>query len=142
MLADLILIIHLLYVLFVVGGLLAIWIGAALEWEWVRNPWFRAIHLGAIGYVALETILDIDCPLTVWESRLREPSGEGVYEAGFIEHWVHRVIFYDAPAFVFTALYLGFTLLVIGSMVLIKPSWHHASRRQKMLRVRRIAGGR
>ncbi|MGH8640305.1 MAG: DUF2784 family protein, partial [Burkholderiales bacterium] len=46
-LADLILIVHFLFVAFVVGGLALIWIGAAAGWEWVRNFWFRVAHLGA-----------------------------------------------------------------------------------------------
>jgi len=38
LLADIILIIHLLFVLFVVGGLLFIWLGTLLGWRWIHNP--------------------------------------------------------------------------------------------------------
>jgi hypothetical protein len=41
-LADLILLFHLTFVLFVTGGLLCIWIGAALGWRWVRNYCFAS----------------------------------------------------------------------------------------------------
>ena len=47
-------------------------------WEWVRNWWFRVAHLVAILIVAAEAFLDIPCPLTEWEYRLRElwPGGQ------------------------------------------------------------------
>ena len=60
--ADFILIIHFLFVLFVVGGLALIWIGAAWGWLWVRNYWFRIAHLVAIAYVAVEAVLGVVCP--------------------------------------------------------------------------------
>ncbi len=71
MLADLIVVFHASYVSFVVLGLVAILVGAALHWRWVRNFWFRIAHLAAIGVVVLESLAGIPCPLTVWESQLR-----------------------------------------------------------------------
>ncbi len=64
LLADLIVVFHAAYVSFVVFGLVAILIGAALRWEWVRNFWFRASHLTMIGIVVLEALFGITCPLT------------------------------------------------------------------------------
>jgi hypothetical protein len=124
--ADLILLVHVLYVVFVVGGLAAIWIGAALKWRWVRDARFRIAHLSAIGFVVLESLIGFECPLTVWESRLRSESGEAGYERGFIEDWLHDLIFYSAPDLVFTLLYVGFALAVAVSMVLVKPEWRRA----------------
>ena len=43
------------------------------------------------------------CPLTDWEQRLRKMAGEGDYTGDFIGYWAHRLIFYDAPPWVFTA---------------------------------------
>ena len=59
MLADLIVVFHAAYVSFVVFGLVAILIGAVLRWRWVRNFWFRVIHLTAIGIVVAEALFGI-----------------------------------------------------------------------------------
>ena len=49
--ADIILLLHVLFVAFVVIGLLLIFIGKIRYWLWIRNPWFRLIHLAAIAVV-------------------------------------------------------------------------------------------
>jgi hypothetical protein len=116
--ADAILIIHFAYVLFVVAGLPAIWIGAALGWGWVRNFWFRALHLAAIVFVALEALAGVACPLTIWEDALR-----GVQrEEGFIERWLHAAMFFTWPSWVFTSLYVSFALVVAATFWLVPPA--------------------
>lgn len=117
-LANFILIVHSLFVLFVVGGLAAIWAGAALGWRWVRNLWFRLAHLAAILFVAAESLVGIACPLTVWEDALRQ-SGGG--ERGFIQRWVHRVLYFDFPEWVFTILYIVFALVVAATFLKVPP---------------------
>jgi hypothetical protein len=117
-LADIVLVVHFAFVLFVVGGLAAVWIGAAAGWRWVRNFWFRVAHLAAIAYVAGESLLGVWCPLTVWEAALR---GERA-EKSFIARWVHRILFYDFPEWAFTVLYVGFTLLVAASWYFVRPA--------------------
>jgi hypothetical protein len=107
-LANAVLIAHLAIVLFIVGGLLATWLGAARGWHWVRNRCFRALHLGAIVFVAAEALLGIVCPLTMIEDALR---GSTRADGGFIERWVGRLLYYDFPSWVFTASYAGFALL-------------------------------
>jgi hypothetical protein len=116
-LADLILIIHFLFVLFVVGGLAAIWVGAAAGWRWVRNFWFRCAHLVAILFVAAEASLGMVCPLTEWEDVLR---GTRI-ETSFIARWIHRVLFYSFPEWVFTIAYLLFALAVAATFWLVPP---------------------
>ena len=116
-LADAILVVHFVFVLFVVGGLGAIWVGAWLGWTWVRNFWFRVAHLCAIAFVAAEAIAGIWCPLTIWEAELR-----GVHaEKSFIAQWIHRLLYYDFPPWVFTAVYAGFALLVAATIWLVPP---------------------
>ena len=80
-LADLMVFIHLLYMGFVVFGQLAIMIGWPLGWKWIRNPWFRGVHLGMILIVVVEAVAGITCPLTTWEDDLRELAGQ---------KWVNR----------------------------------------------------
>ena len=54
--ADIVLFVHVMFVFFVVVGLLLIFVGLACGWQWVRNFWFRTIHLAAIGVVVLQSL--------------------------------------------------------------------------------------
>src|SRR5512140_473805 len=117
LLADFILIIHFLFVLFVVGGLALIWVGVAANWRWVRNFWFRIAHLVAICIVAAEALLGVICPLTDWEDRLR-----GVpTDTGFVARWIHRLLFYSFPEWVFTTAYILFALAVALTFWCVPP---------------------
>ena len=117
LLADFILIVHFAFVLFIVGGLALIWIGAACGWRWVRSFRFRIAHLAAIVFVAAESLVGIWCPLTIWEDALR-----GAHtEKSFVARWIHRILFYDFPEWVFTTAYVGFALAVVASWWWIRP---------------------
>ena len=118
LLADAVLIAHFLFVLFVVGGLLAIWVGAALGWTWVRNLRFRVAHLAAILFVAAESLVGIACPLTVWEDLLRQAeAGQG----SFMQRWVGRLLYYNLPEWAFTVVYVLFALLVLATYLRVRP---------------------
>ncbi len=117
MIADAILVVHFLIVLFNIGGLVAVWIGAALGWRWIRNPWFRYLHLAAIAFVALEALAGIACPLTVWEDMLRG----GARPESFVGRWVRWLLFYEAPAWVFTAAYVAWALATLVTLRLVPP---------------------
>jgi hypothetical protein len=115
MLADLVLVVHFGIAGFILGGLLLVWAGAALGWRWIRNPWFRYLHLGAIAFVALEALLGIACPLTVWEDLLR-----GHLRAeSFVGRWVQRLLYYEAPEWVFTLAYIAWTLATLATLRLV-----------------------
>src|SRR5579864_4652842 len=101
LLADAVVGIHALYVGFVVFGLIAILLGRAMGWRWVRSPYVRILHLAAIGFVCLESIAGIDCPLTTLENGLRLAAGQNGYGGDFLGYWLDRLIFYDAPPRVF-----------------------------------------
>jgi polyferredoxin len=117
MMADALLVVHFLIAAFIVGGLLAVWIGAALGWRWVRNPWFRYAHLGAIAFVAAEGVLGVMCPLTVWEDMLRG----GVQAESFVGRWVRQFLYYHAPEWVFTAAYVAWTLATLLTLWRVPP---------------------
>jgi Protein of Unknown function (DUF2784) len=119
--ADIVLAIHFAFVLFVVGGLALIWIGYAASWAWVRNAWFRAAHLAAIVFVAGEAMLGFMCPLTILEDALRTTAGGVPEDKSFVARWVHRLMFYTAPEWVFTTLYFAFALLVAMTFWFIPP---------------------
>jgi hypothetical protein len=123
MIADLIVVAHAAYVGFVVLGLVAILVGIAFRWKWVRNPWFRSIHIGMIGIVVAEALAGIPCPLTVWEQRLRAAAGQVAYPGDFIGYWTHRLLFYRAEPWVFTVLYAAFGLAVLVAFIFAPPRW-------------------
>jgi hypothetical protein len=120
-LADLVLITHVAFVGFVVLGLLLILVGGCLGWKWVRNPWFRALHLAAIGLVVAQAWLGIICPLTTLEMHFRALAGDETYSGTFIAHWLQMLLYYQAPWWVFTLCYTLFALAVIGSWVKFRP---------------------
>jgi hypothetical protein len=122
-LANVVLISHVGIVLFIIGGLLLTLLGAALGWKWVKNFWFRALHLVGIAYIAMEAWLGIVCPLTTLELWLREQAGQTVYEGDFIAHWMRQIMFYEAPPWVFIAAYSGFGALVVASWFLVRPTF-------------------
>lgn len=117
LLADLVLIAHFTFVLFVVAGLPLIWIGAAAGWGWVRHFGFRASHLAAILIVSTEALAGIWCPLTLLEDALRGNSAD----KGFIARWLHALLYYDLPLWMFTAAYLAFSVLVVLTWWHIPP---------------------
>ena len=120
-LADLVLVTHATYVLFVVGGQVLIVIGWIRGWEWTCCRVFRLLHLVAIGLVMLEAWLGINCPLTILENFLRLQTGAVAYENNFIGHWLRRVIFYAAPECIFALIYTVFTALVILTWLAYPP---------------------
>ncbi len=119
--ADGLLIIHALFIAFVVFGLIFIITGLVRGWRWIRNPWFRFLHLGAIGIVTIQSWLNVICPLTIWENTLREKAGQATYAGSFIRHWLHKLIFYQAEAWVFALSYTAFAALVILAWYLAPP---------------------
>jgi hypothetical protein len=121
-LADLVLLIHLAVVVFIVGGLVAIAWGRLRRWSWVDRPVFRLLHLCAIGVVVVQAWFGQACGLTVLESWLRMRAGGRGYTKGFIEHWVHAILFYEAPGWVFTVAYTLFGAAVLAAWWLFPPS--------------------
>ena len=83
MLADLVVVLHFVFVLFVVfGGLLA------LRW-----PKVAYVHLPIALYGALIELVGWICPLTPLEKRLRESAGLQDYQGGFVEHYILPVLY-------------------------------------------------
>lgn len=121
-LADLVLLLHVTIVLFVVLGLLLIFVGNLCGWRWVNNTWFRLSHLLAIGVVVAEVWLGIVCPLTTLEMWLRSQTGGLAYSGSFMEHWLHQLLYYEAPDWVFTAAYTVFGLLVLATWWIFPPT--------------------
>ena len=119
--ANILLFTHALFVVFVVFGLVLILVGKIMSWSWVRNPWFRCVHILAIGIVVIQSWLGVSCPLTVWEMTLRSKAGAAVYAGSFVSHWVESILYYRAPEWVFMVCYTFFGLLVLVSWWWVRP---------------------
>jgi hypothetical protein len=115
--ADALLVLHFLIAAFIVAGLVLVWLGAAFGWRWIKNPWFRYAHLGAIAFVATEALLGIACPLTVWEDLLRG----GIRPESFVARWVHYFLYYRAPEWVFTVAYVVWASATTITLWLVPP---------------------
>jgi hypothetical protein len=77
-LADLVVVAHLGYLVFVAtGGLLA--------WRWRRVIW---PHLVAMTVAVVSVTIGFDCPLTNLEKSLRRLAGDHPYAGGFIDHYI------------------------------------------------------
>jgi polyferredoxin len=131
LLADLVLAVHFAIVVFVVGALPLILVGNLRGWAFVNGVAFRVAHLGAIAVVVAQAWLGVACPLTVLENRLRAQAGQLVYESSFIEHWLTRVLFYEASPWVFTGVYTLFGLAVAAAWWRFPPGRPSAHRLPK-----------
>jgi polyferredoxin len=129
LLADVVLALHVLIVAFVIGGLALIVIGNLRKWRWVNALWFRLAHLGAIAVVVAEVWLGVICPLTTLEMWLREKADATTYNGSFIEHWLQRILYYEAPSWVFTLGYSLFGLIVVATWFCFPPISKHRSKR-------------
>ncbi|HET9003070.1 MAG TPA: DUF2784 domain-containing protein [Gemmatimonadaceae bacterium] len=105
-LADLVLLLHLCFILFVIlGGLLA------LRW-----PRLASVHVPVALYGALIEFAGFICPLTPLENNFRRRGGEAGYEGGFIDHYVTATI-YPQGLTRTAQLVLGVAVLVINGVV-------------------------
>ncbi len=121
LLADSTLALHVMYVLFVVLGLLLVFMGGFCGWRWVRNRWFRLTHLLAIAVVVVQAWFGLVCPLTTLEMALRQRAGSVTYSGSFVGHWLQTLLYYDAPGWVFGLVYTLFGLLVGISWLWVRP---------------------
>jgi hypothetical protein len=104
-LADLVLLIHLAFIVFViVGGFFA------SRWRWL--PW---VHLPAVVWAVVLECLGWICPLTPLENLLRQASGEAGYAGGFLEHYLVQVVYPKAltPEI---QIYIGLGVLLINGL--------------------------
>ena len=81
--ADFLLLLHLLFILFVIlGGLLV------MKWQWLA-----LLHLPAAAWGALIEFRGWVCPLTPLENAFRAAAGEAGYSGGFIQHYLLPLIY-------------------------------------------------
>ncbi len=116
LLADLLVLTHLSFILFVVlGGLFAL--------RWPRMAW---VHLPAAVWGAWIEFSGWICPLTPWEQELRRRAGQVGYSGGFIQHYLIPLIY---PGELTRAIQLGLGLLVLALNITIYAwVWKRAHR--------------
>jgi hypothetical protein len=119
--ADIVLGVHLVYACFVVFGFAAIVVGKYFNWEWTRSLRFRVLHLACTAFVAVEALLGVSCPLTVLENRLLQAAGKTGYEQSFMGNLVNYLLYYEAPEWIFTLIYVSLTLLVLLAFLKSPP---------------------
>lgn len=118
-LADLVLVIHLLFIVFAVGGGLL-----ALRWRWM--PW---LHLPALAWGATVEFTGWICPLTPLENALRQAGGAAGYAESFIERYLLPLIYPGALTRELQFV-LGGLLLLINAAVYALV-WYRRRRRQR-----------
>lgn len=128
LLADALLALHVGVVLFVVGLLALVLVGGARGWAWVRCFYLRLIHVLLMVFVTGQAWLGRLCPLTLWEQDLRRIAGEASYEESFIAHGLSRLLYWEAPWWVFVATYTGFAMLVLLAWRWVAPQRKPAGR--------------
>lgn len=106
MAADLVVLVHALFIAFVVlGGLLTL--------RWPRAKW---VHLPVAAYGAGIELIGWTCPLTPLENALRRAAGGVDYRGGFVEHYLIPLIY---PAGLTPQVQLVLGLLVLAINVLV-----------------------
>ena len=122
LLADLVVISHFAFILFVVFGALAAW-----RWQWM--PY---VHLPAMAWGAATEFFAIVCPLTYLENYLRNLGGEAGLETSFIEHYLVPIVY---PPVLNPALQLGLgSLLVSWNALLYYLLWRRRRKHDNGLR--------
>ncbi len=122
-LADLTACVHLLFVTLVVWGEGLILLGAALGWEWVRDPVFRCLHLGLVAFVGVNDVLGNICFLTIWENRLRAKAGQQRSDRSFIGKVVHSLLMCDLDERTLRRIRLTFFAVVVVTFVAVWPDF-------------------
>jgi polyferredoxin len=128
LLADGVLALHVGVVVFVVGGLAFIIVGNLRSWRGANALWFRAAHLAAIAIVVAEAWFGAVCPLTAFEMWLRVRARATTYAGSFVEHWLQRILYYEAPAWVFVLGYSLFGLIVLAAWWYFPPRFNRRAR--------------
>lgn len=83
MLADLVVMLHLLFIIFaLLGGVLVLW-----------RAYTLFLHIPAALWVTVISFKGWICPLTPLENQLRQAAGDEDYPGGFVEHYIIPIIY-------------------------------------------------
>lgn len=110
MTADLLMVVHLLWIVWLVCGALVAY----------KYPWMRAVHLGGLAFSVTMQVCGWYCPLTILEQWLRlQHHPEQTYVTSFIAHYAECLVYLQIPPL----LVLGLTLVVCVGTGYIYLTW-------------------
>lgn len=114
LLADAVVVFHVLFIAFAVcGGLLVM--------RWRRLVW---VHLPCVAWAVLVEIMSWPCPLTPLENHFRRRGGEAGYHGSFVEHYIMPVLYPEALTDEIQLLIGGFVFAVnVGAYAVIVARW-------------------
>jgi Protein of Unknown function (DUF2784) len=119
-LADAVLLLHGLFIVWVLFGGLAV----------IARPWLAWLHLPAVAWAVWISWSGSYCPLTPLEQSLRRAAGQAGYEGGFIEHYLTAMIY---PQGLTMNLQLLFGAVVLGiNLALYAVAIARAARRRRV----------
>lgn len=125
LLADLVVVAHLSFIVFVAAGSL-------LAWKWPRLLW---LHIPVVVWAAAIVTVGFTCPLTPLEKHLRERAGQSSYGDGFVDHYLDGVVY--PGRFTALARLLVGLLIVVGYAQLLARRRHGGDSRRDV----KAAGG-
>jgi Protein of Unknown function (DUF2784) len=98
-LADFVLVVHLLFIVWVLGGILLV----------RRYPKLRWVHIGSLAYsIFIEVVPWPPCPLTLLEQLLEERAGVAAYQGSFLLHVLEEIVYPNVPVDLLVAVAVAF----------------------------------
>ena len=120
LLADIVLIVHFILIIFITFNFFLIPVGYVKNWKWTKSLKIRVIHLFLVAFVMAETILGLLCPLTIIENNLRLNFHN---EQSFVAYWLSKIIFWEINNIIFILIYLVTFLWTCIMWKLFKPNF-------------------
>lgn len=115
-LAGLVLAVHLLFILWVIGGVLLV----------RRYPGLKWVHIGSLVYsIFIEVLPWPPCPLTVLEQMLEERAGIQAYRGSFLVHYLDALVYPNVPLMVLVTVAVVFCA---GNLVYYVVAWQSRKR--------------
>ena len=113
--ADLVLVVHLAFIVFVA-------VGALLAWRW---PWLLWLHVPSGAWAVAIVTVGFPCPLTPLEKGLRTSAGDAAYRGGFVDHYVEDVVYPESLTPLLRAMVAA--AIVVGYAGILRRRQRHAS---------------
>ncbi len=122
LLADFLVAIHFLWILFMLAGVGLILTGMLFSKRILNWFWFRTLHLAGIVYVGALSLQGKLCPLTVWENQLRTKTDPAsTYSGSFIIHYIEKLVYPEVNPALLQAATVSLGVLTILAYILKPP---------------------
>lgn len=122
LLADFLVALHLLWIIFMIAGMILILWGSFFKRGILDWFWFRTLHLLGIIYVGVLSIQGKLCPLTIWDNQLRAKADpEGTYAGSFIIHYVEKLVYPEVDPVILKVATLTFGIITISAYLFASP---------------------